>query len=348
MASVRPSGKWPRGSVLQLEHRSEVLQENPWNDPAEREVHVYLPASYEESSAPFIALWDLAAFTNSGPGHLNWRNHGENLPARLDRLIGEEKLPPVVVVIPDCYTTLGGNQYLNSAAVGRYADYLVAELVPFVATRVNLVDDRLGRGLFGKSSGGFGALYHGMHYSETWGAIASHAGDAGFEWVYKPVFPEVCTMLANHGQDIEAFIRAFWSKQQPSEPDFMTLMMLAMAASYDPDPLVPGRIQLPFDTATCEMIELRWRRWLEFDPVNRVEGNIEALRSLAGIYIDVGKRDQYHVQFGTRQLVRKLAALEVPHTYEEFDGTHSAMDWRLDSSLPFLAHCLKNALQAAN
>jgi len=27
-------------------------------------------------------------------------------------------------VFPDCFTALGGNQYINSSAVGRYADYL--------------------------------------------------------------------------------------------------------------------------------------------------------------------------------------------------------------------------------
>ena len=39
---------------------------------------------------------------------------------------------PVIIVMPDCFTALGGNQYLNSSAIGRYADYLTRELVPFV------------------------------------------------------------------------------------------------------------------------------------------------------------------------------------------------------------------------
>ena len=109
MASVRPSNEWPRGTVVRLTHRSKVLADNPWGDPAEREVAVYLPDGYSESGPPWVSLWDLAAFTNAGPGHLNWRNQGENLPARLDRLIGTGAMAPVVVVIPDCYTSLGGN-----------------------------------------------------------------------------------------------------------------------------------------------------------------------------------------------------------------------------------------------
>ena len=43
-------------------------------------------------------------------------------------------------------------------------------------------------------------------------------------------------------------------------------------------------------------------------------------------------------------MVDMLAERSVPHRYEEFDGTHSAIDWRLDHSLPFLVTALKKAL----
>jgi hypothetical protein len=328
-------------------HRSRVLEDNPWQDPAEREVAVYLPHGYAEAGSPWIALWDLAAFTNSGPGHLNWRNQGENLPARLDRLIGEVGMEPVVVVIPDCYTSLGGNQYVNSAGVGRYADYLVEELVPFLGTRFNLVPGREGRGLFGKSSGGYGALYHAMHYPETWGAAASHAADMGFDLLFRPEFPTVCSVLAEYDGDPEAFLRAFWRNNRPSGLDYTTLMILAMAASYDPDPAAPSRIRLPFDPRTCELDAERWNRWLQFDPLTLLDQHDAALRSLYALHIDVGRFDQYHIQYGTRRFTDALRQRGIAHRFEEFDGTHSAIDWRLDHSLPFLAASLKSASAAA-
>ncbi len=310
-------------------------------------MHVYLPPGYGKNAEPYVALWDLAAYTNSGPGHLNWRHHGENLPQRLDRLIGQGKMPAVVVVFADCYTSLGGNQYVNSAAVGRYADYLVMELVPFVSEQVNVVAQRNGRGLFGHSSGGFGALYHAMQYSETWGAAASHAGDVGFELVYRPAFAEVCTALAAYEGDPLVFIKSFWNSNKPSARDYSTLMTLAMAASYDPDPDDPKRIRLPFDLRTCALHQERWDRWLAFDPLNLVNEGAGALRELHGLYIDVGIYDQYHIQFGSRMLADKLRQLEVDFEYQEFEGTHSACDWRLDYSLPYLATVLKKALAAA-
>jgi len=326
-----------------LQHRSGVLADNPWEDPVDREVAVYLPPGYSETNPPYVSLWDLAAFTNAGPGHLNWRNHGDNLPARLDRLIGEGVMQPAVVVLPDCYTSLGGNQYVNSAAVGRYADYLVEELVPFVESRFNLVRSRAGRGVFGKSSGGYGALYHAMHYPETWGAAASHAGDVGFDLLYRSEFPTVCAVLAGYEGEPQAFLQAFWRRNRPSGHDYTTLMILAMAASYDPDPDDPARIRLPFDLRTCEPDPERWRRWLAFDPLHLLDRKVDALRALHALYIDVGQYDQYRIQYGTRRLIDALAERGVPHRYEEFDGTHSAIDWRLDHSLPWLVEALKKA-----
>lgn len=337
---VRPDQPWPRGKIARFKHRSRVLSNNAWSDPVERDFNVYLPAGYAESDEPYVALWDFAAFTNSGPGHLNWRNQGENLPQRLDRLIGSGAMPAVVVPMPDCYTSLGGNQYINSGGVGRYADYIVEELVPFLAANVNVRDGREGRGVFGKSSGGYGALVHAMYYPETWGAIASHAGDIGFDWVYRPEFPRAAAVLSSLCGDNRRFLKNFWEKKYPGSPDYSTLMTLAMAATYDPSETPEEEIRLPFDLETLEMDSQRWQAWLRHDPLNLVNAHAEQLASLRLLYLDVGSRDQYNIQFGTRAFVRRLEKLAIKHHFEEFDGTHSGLDWRLDISLPLLARAL--------
>jgi enterochelin esterase-like enzyme len=344
---LRAQPNWPGGRVISFAHQSSALHDNPWGDPADRPVNVYLPAGYSEQAEPFVCLWDLAAFTNAGPGHLNWQSHGENLPSRLDRLIGLGSMPPTVVVMPDCFTSLGGNQYVNSPSVGNYADYIVHELVPAVSARFNVVNHRNGRGVFGKSSGGFGAIHLAMTYDECWGAVASHSGDVGFDLVYRPAFAEACTVLAEYNGNIEEFIRTFWTRNRPASREFNTLMILAMAASYDPDSENPGCIRLPFDLRTCTLDIRRWSQWLSQDPINRVERCAGALRSLHGIYFDVGRYDQYHIQFGSRILADRMAKLGIKFRYEEFDGSHSGIDWRLDYSLPFLAGVLKNASVAA-
>ncbi|NND43708.1 MAG: enterochelin esterase [Xanthomonadales bacterium] len=344
MPRVRPVPAAPAGHILALPHRSEVLVGNPWDDPTERVLNVYLPPAYDESGPPLVALWDLAAFTNSGPGHLNWRHHGESLPQRLDRLIGAGELPPVVVPMPDCFTSLGGNQYLNSPGVGAYADYLVGELVPLLSREVNVIDDRSGRGAFGKSSGGYGALRLAMDFPDTWGAVASHAGDLGFDWVYRPSFPLAATALRDCGGDPLCFLERFWTRRKRGQADYAALLTLAMAATYDPDPAEPANIRLPFDLETCTLDPERWGRWLAHDPLQRLDEQGEALQRLHALYIDVGSRDEYHIQYGTRRFARELEKRGVDHHFEEFDGTHMGLDWRLDRSLPVIA----NALYAAS
>ena len=347
MPRLRPQRDWPRGKVVRFPHRSRALENNPWSDPVERDLAVYLPNGYSESHTPYVALWDLAAFTNAGPGHLNWRNQGENLPQRLDRLIGQGRMAPVVVAIPDCYTSLGGNQYVNSASVGAYSDYLNDELVPLLGERVNVTAGRDGRGVFGKSSGGYGALYQAMTRPDTWGAAASHAGDMGFELLFRGEFPTACSVLAPFEGEHHGFIRAFWEKNRPTGRDFTALMILAMAASYDADPGQPDRIRLPFDLHTCELDPDRWSAWLAWDPLTLLAGHADALAGLHGLYIDVGMYDQYHIQYGARRFHSALEERGIRHHYAEFEGTHSAIDWRLDHSLPYLADALKSAADAA-
>ena len=71
---------------------------------------------------------DLKGYWSSALAHANWQPTAENVPERLDRL-AHEGMARVVVAFPDCFTKLFGNQYLNSAGSGRYADYLCDEIV---------------------------------------------------------------------------------------------------------------------------------------------------------------------------------------------------------------------------
>ena len=175
-----------------------VLKDNPLGDPTRRRVSVYLPAAYASArnrERRFITLYDLAGFTGSGLSHLNWRNFDENLQEKLDRLIATNRMPPVIVVFPDCFTRLGGNQYINSSAIGHYADYLNQEIVPLIDSEFRTLASSAHRGCFGKSSGGYGAMRMGMAYPEIWGAIANHSGDAYFDFVYGAEWPSVLTHL---------------------------------------------------------------------------------------------------------------------------------------------------------
>ncbi len=338
--TLRPGRPSVIGEVVQYRHESELLAGNALGDPVCRTHPVYLPPGYDDARNHYPVLWCLAAYTNAGPGQVNWRNHGENLPERLDRLIAEQRIPPLIMVFPDCYTSLGGNQYVNTPAMGNYADFLLEELVPAIDRDFRTIPEPAGRGVFGKSSGGFGALHLAMAHPGTFAAVASHAGDCGFDRVYLRDFPVCCDVLARHEGDIEDFIRTFWRNRRPGGADFHTLMTLCLAASYSPDPDQPLGLRLPFDLHTCRLDEAVWQQWLAFDPALRVDQGADALSALVGLWIDVGNRDQYFIHYGTRELHERLCAAGIEHHFEEFDGSHSGIDWRFDQSLPWLVNQL--------
>ena len=116
------------------------------------------------------------------------------------RLVHERRMGPLIIVFPDCFTALGGNQYVNSSAIGAYADYLTKEIVPFVDLHFRTLASREHRGCFGKSSGGYGSIVHGMQYAQHWGAVACHSGDAYFDFVYWHDWPNTLNELARHRQ----------------------------------------------------------------------------------------------------------------------------------------------------
>ncbi|MDT8437798.1 MAG: alpha/beta hydrolase-fold protein [Wenzhouxiangellaceae bacterium] len=328
--------------MVWFQHDSPLLAAcNPLGDPVRRSFPVYLPAAYEaEPGRHFPVLWSLAAYTSSGPAQVAWRNHAETLPERMDRLI-EQGMPPAIVVMPDSYTSLGGNQFVDSPALGSYARWLVEELVPAIDRQFRTVDQPAGRALFGKSSGGFGALHLAMRHPGVFAAVASHAGDCGFDRVYLPDFADCAAELAAVDGDPAAFVRAFWHARRPGGRAFHALMVLCLAASYSPRPDFPLGLQLPFDPHTLRLDAEVWERWLAFDPLSADAGELDALAGLTGLWIDVGARDQYRIQYGTREWVDRLVAAGIAHRYQEFDGDHSGMDWRFDHSLPWLLARLK-------
>jgi enterochelin esterase-like enzyme len=359
--------KGPPGTLVVLEHHSKILRGNPLGDPHVRKLGVWLPPQYDANPRQrFPVLYDLVGYTGSGLGHTGFKPFGDNVPERAARLIREGKMGPVILVFPDCFTALGGNQYVNSSALGNYADYLTREIVPFVDRSFRTLASREHRGCFGKSSGGYGAILHGMKYPKTWGAVADHSGDAYFDFVYWHDWPNTLNELAKYrlpkrragaydarreagrkglaaGLDdgrIKRFLAHVWKKEKLSGKEVHCLMNLCMAATYDPDPRAPLGFRIPFNAETGEVILERWRQWRKNDPVNLVWRYRANLKSLRGIWIDCGWGDQYHIHYGCRLLSQRLAEAGVRHRYEEFDDDHSDIDYRMDGSLGFLYRAL--------
>jgi S-formylglutathione hydrolase FrmB len=327
---------WPRGSVSRIVVESEILKGNILGDPSTRAVDVYVPAGHDGHGLPLLV--DLVGITSSGLTHTNWAAFQENMPERLDRLIGEQRMPPAVVAFPDCFTRIDGNQYVNSAATGDWENFLIDEMLPSIERKFGCGGQ--GRRVFGKSSGGYGAITHALRHADVWSAAACHSGDMGFELCYLPDMPATLRALAGSGNSIEKWCRGLEEAKKRPDGIFTALNVLAMAASYDPDPAEFLGMRLPVTFETCEVIEESWANWMRHDPVIVVETLGDNLRNLKALYIDCGEKDQFNLLYGARRFVRRIDRIGIAHRHEEFPDNHSGVDYRMDESLPFLVHAL--------
>jgi S-formylglutathione hydrolase FrmB len=332
-----------RGRVVIETVDSQVLRGNRAGDSPVRRVPVYLPPSYDlETSRRYPVIFVLTGFMGRGRMLLNDSPWSPSLDDRMDAL-NAAGCPEVILVMPDCFTRYGGSQYLNSSATGRYADHVASELVAHVDARYRTLARREHRGIAGKSSGGYGSLVLGMLYPSVFGAVACHSGDLVFDYCYRGDVPKFCSAVQEAG-GVRSWLERFEAKIQKKHEDFTVLNILAMAASYSPNPATePFGIDLPCDLETGAFRDDVWATWLEHDPMALVERHAQALRNLSALHLDCGTRDEWHLHLGARLFTRRLRELGIQHSYEEFDDGHMNVSYRYDVSLPKLAKALGNA-----
>jgi len=316
---------------------SECLRGNPLGDDPRRDLLVYRPPrSLAGERLPVVLV--LHGFTGRPHGWLESHPWKPRPLVALDRAMASGELPSVVLAMPDAFTRLGGSQYVNSSAVGRYADYVAGEVVAWLDRELPTLPGR--RAVTGKSSGGFGALHLAMHYPGTFVALGAIAPDCNFEYGYGGELLAAARGLDAWGRDPRAFLAAFAERPSLAGDAHAILDLLAMSACYSPHPGSELGFDLPIDLETGERIPAVWERWRAFDPVVACERHASALRALELVYLEAGRRDEFHAQLSLRILVRRLRALGIACEHVEFDGGHFGIDERWEVVLARVARGL--------
>ena len=224
------------GRFEEHELDSRVLRGNPLGDPHRRPLWVYVPPGYDAApSRRYPSVYAIQGLT----GQLDmWRNRSPFRPTYLelvDAMFARHESPPGLVVFVDCWTSLGGSQFLDSPGTGRYHTYLCDEVVPFVDAHYRTLPAAAHRGIQGKSSGGYGAMVTPMLRPDLFGGMASHAGDALFEVSYAPdVRDAVRALRDEHGGSYDRFWKDFRSRPA----------MTKKVRRRPPQPLLHGRLLL--------------------------------------------------------------------------------------------------------
>ncbi|MFI6395117.1 alpha/beta hydrolase [Nonomuraea sp. NPDC050540] len=320
---------------------SDVLRGNPLGDPHERPLWVYVPPGYDdEPTRRYPTVYVIQGYT----GHLAmWSNRTpfrRPFPELADEVFAAGQTPPAIVVYVDAWTAYGGSQFLDSPGTGRYHTYLCREVVPWVDGHYRTLPHRDMRAITGKSSGGYGAMVTAMMRPDVFGLFATHAGDALFETCYLPEFPRAARTLRDlYDGSYDAFLADFRGRIAMTRPgDDVLIELYGYAAAYSADE--DGTVRLPFDGNGALVPEV-WERWLARDPVRmaRQEQYAGSLKSMRGVWIDAGTRDEWYLDLGAAAFHQAVldAGLRSERTrFELFDATHMAIEYRYPLALAWL------------
>ena len=321
---------------------SAALRDNPLGDPAVRPVAVYTPPGYDaQGSRRYPVLYCLHGYTGDSAALLSARPWEINVVQWIDRLIQTRKMPAAILVLVDGFTRLGGSQYVNSVHNGAYATYVTSEIIGHVDGAYRTIAHEGGRAVFGKSSGGFGAMYLSMQYPGIFGAFASHSGDSYFTYAHPPAFPMVQRTLEAYDYDMERFVDHFEGQPKRSQAEYQTMEILGYTAAYSPRSNKAFDLDLPFDRRTGELDEAVFAKWLAFDPAQMCLGKRPELDRLRLRYLDCGRRDEYGLDIGARVVAARMRGLGLSVHHEEFADDHRNVSYRYAVSLPMLARVLE-------
>ena len=330
----------PRGRFEEAEIESKALEGNPLGYPSVRPLRIYLPPGYDDAERRYPSIYVIQGLT----GQLDmWRNRApfrKSFPELADDLFAGGDAPAAILVYADCWTSLGGSQFLDSPGTGQYHTYLCDEVVPWVDERYRTLPASEHRGIAGKSSGGYGAMVTPMLRPDLFAALATHAGDALFEVCYQPEFgPAARALRDRYDGSWETFWADFRSRPAFTKPgDDVLVNEYAMAACYSTDE--DGTVRLPFEPTTGQLVAEVWDRWLRRDPVRMADAadGRAALRGLRAVWIDAGSHDDYHLDLGAEAFRRRVvAAGGVEPRFELFDAGHGQIEYRYPLAIRYLA-----------
>jgi S-formylglutathione hydrolase FrmB len=321
--------------IVQERLEASELAGNLLGDPTERDLFVYLPGGYEESDMRYPTAYLLHAYGQTAQqlvfpetDGLRW---SPSLEDTLAPVFGRMGVPPMIVVIADGSSRWGCGQWVDSPVTGNFEQYVLRDVVPHVDSTYRTLPSASSRGVFGFSSGGFGAWNLASRNPDVFGAMGVLSADSFLDMTHKFV--------------LYKYLDSIWPEPPngPVEGNDWSEIVYDYSAAYSPNPdNPPFYVDLPVAFPSGELIQKVWDRWLSFDPVVNVHDRLDNLRKLSGILLDVGTNDDYNLHWGHRLLSHHLTEAGIAHEHRENAGNHGGR--RLESfqnALVWLADLLK-------
>jgi S-formylglutathione hydrolase len=325
--SQTPGQSIHHGSVERIKVHGASLEGNLEGDPADRDVSVYLPSSYQLGNQQrYPTLYLLHGFTDSDSVWFGDQHKFVNATAAADRAFSSGTRE-MIVVMPNAYTRYFGAMYSNSVTTGNWEDFIARDLVAYIDAHYRTIPNRMSRGLAGHSMGGYGAIRLAMKHPEVFSSIYALSA---------------CCLAPSPNPETrgKAKLEEIHTDEDLAKADFFTKANFASAAAWSPNPKNPPRyLDLPGSSDAVQPSVAD--RWAANAPTVMIHQYVPSLKSLHAIAFDVGSQDFLAASVHTLDEI--LAAYKIPHTYETYDGDHvNRIEVRLEKKvLPFFANNLE-------
>jgi hypothetical protein len=324
-----------RGTLITEKLASSILRENKVGLNETRSIKVYLPPGYSNSRKAYpVVYYCHNIFWNAEKMFENGR-----IVELIERGFTNGLVKEFILVAADYSTSTTGSLYENSPVSGRWLDFTVQELVPFIDSKFRTLPNRESRGLVGDFMGGRGVLKLAMAHANIFSVVyAMHpvaAGTGYLPWSEVSIdwnkIHQAKSFTDLHGDGRAQIFVAICQGFLPnlSKPPFYCDFFMDLKNG---EPRVNAE----------KTIKAKAGFHLE-ETLTESAANLKSMRGLA---LDWGRYDQnYDHVYSNREFSRKLDDLGVAHEAEEYRGTPFNKAWTDDGRfytrvLPFLERYL--------
>ena len=289
-------------------------------------LNVYLPQGYDENGTPY----NLYIFLHGCCG-LNHQTHIKAFEARLNQLISNGDIDPIIVVFPSAQGADFGNRHMwfNSERNGRYSDLITLDLLDWVSKNYNVSGYK--RAIGGFSMGGDGALRIGLHNSDKFVAAIGHSSFPALNFL-----PNILPVLINETRQ-SAPPYTF----RPS-PGTLTEAVYGASTAWSPNNDNPdSKLDFPVDEngVLIDSVFSRWKNNADISSIIKLNWNATKQVPLS-IYFDVGAGENFYppnalLKSELDNLVEE-EHYQINFKYLEFEGGHMLTEEKIDASLTWL------------
>ncbi len=171
----------------------------PTSAPIQKEIIVYLPENYANSTQKYPVVYFLHSGWQLGLTPRIFLGEGyrgqlkeAHIPKIADQLIQKGYIRPMIIVMPDLSLAKPVSQ---ANGIPMINDYIVREVVPFIDTRYRTSRTRTGRSVTGHAEGADGALFIAFSNPHLFSTAGSYAGSG-----LSSIGSEIEQLLAGHQQ----------------------------------------------------------------------------------------------------------------------------------------------------